>query len=87
MPYKFELYKDRAGGFRVRFKAPNGENMFATESYTAKAAATNAIKSIMKNTPNAAVDDLTKEVKAAKGAKSAKAPKTAKKKAKKAKKA
>jgi hypothetical protein len=60
MPYKFELYKDKAGGFRVRFKAPNGEKMFGTESYTSKAAATNAIKSIMKNAPGAGVDDLTK---------------------------
>ncbi len=82
MPYKFELYKDKAGGFRVRFKAPNGENMFGTESYTSKAAATNAIKSIMKNSPNAAVDDMTKEVKAAKAPK--KTSKKAKKNAKKA---
>jgi uncharacterized protein YegP (UPF0339 family) len=31
MPYKFEISKDKAGEFRVKFKAPNGEVMFSTE--------------------------------------------------------
>ena len=26
--YKFEVYKDKAGEFRFRFKASNGETMF-----------------------------------------------------------
>ena len=39
MPYKFEIHKDKAGEFRVRFKAPNGEVMFATEGYISKASA------------------------------------------------
>ncbi len=66
MPYAFEIYKDRAGEFRVRFKAPNGEKMFASEGYSSKAAATNAIKSILKNGPGAAVLDSTKAAKAVK---------------------
>jgi uncharacterized protein len=66
MPYTFEVYKDKAGEFRVRFKAPNGEKMFASEGYASKAAATNAIKSILKNGPGAAVIDNTKAAKAAK---------------------
>ncbi len=60
MPYQFELYKDKAGEFRVRFKAPNGETMFSTEGYTAKASAVNAIESMKKNGPGAEIDDKTK---------------------------
>lgn len=59
MPYKFEIHKDKAGEFRVRFKAPNGEVMFATEGYTSKASAKNAIESMKKNGPDAEVDDQT----------------------------
>lgn len=81
MPYKFEIYKDKANEFRVRFRAPNGEKMFATEGYSSKASAKGVIKSIIKNTPKAAIDDQTLVVKAApaKGGKKAKAKaKTAK---------
>jgi len=77
MPYAFEIYKDRAGEFRVRFKAPNGENMFASEGYASKAAANNLIRSVLKNGPGAAIIDSTKAVKAAKSAKNAKKKKTA----------
>jgi len=65
MPYAFEIYKDRVGEFRVRFKAPNGEKMFSSEGYSSKAAANNAIKSILKNGPGAAVVDNTKAAKTA----------------------
>ena len=57
MAYKFEVYKDKAGEFRFRFKASNGETMFASEGYTAKASAMSAIESIKKNVPDAAVHD------------------------------
>ena len=43
MPYKFEVYKDKAKKYRFRFKAPNGQNMFSGEAYESKSA---AIKSI-----------------------------------------
>ncbi|MDP3174545.1 YegP family protein [Phenylobacterium sp.] len=59
MAYKFEIVKDKAGEFRVRFKASNGELMFATEGYSSKASAKNAIASIQKNTPDAEIDDQT----------------------------
>ena len=59
MPYKFEIYKDKAGEYRVRFKAPNGETMFSTEGYTSKASAKNAIESMQKNGPAAETDDQT----------------------------
>ena len=42
MAHKFEIYKDKAGEFRVRFKF-NKETMFATEGYVSKASAVNAI--------------------------------------------
>jgi uncharacterized protein YegP (UPF0339 family) len=56
--HKFEIYKDKAGEFRVRFKY-NSEVMFSTEGYASKASAKNAIESIKKNGPDAAVDDTT----------------------------
>lgn len=59
--YKFEVYKDKAGEFRFRFKASNGETMFSSEGYKAKASALSAIESIKKNVPGAALSDLTKE--------------------------
>ncbi|MCJ9696059.1 YegP family protein [Rhizobium sp. PRIMUS64] len=58
--YKFEVYKDKAGEFRFRFKASNGEAMFSSEGYKAKASAISAIESIKKNTPSAEVVDQTK---------------------------
>ncbi len=56
MAHKFEIYKDKAGEFRVRFKY-NSEIMFATEGYSSKASAQNAIDSIKKNGPGAEVED------------------------------
>lgn len=56
MAHKFEIYKDKAGEFRVRFKY-NAEIMFSTEGYSSKASAKNAIESIKKNAPGAPVDD------------------------------
>lgn len=56
MAHKFEIYKDKAGEFRVRFKY-NSEIMFSTEGYANKADAKNAIESIKKNGPDAEVED------------------------------
>lgn len=61
MAYKFEVYKDKAGEFRFRFIASNGEKMFGSEGYKAKASAMKAIESIKKNVPEATVEDDTKE--------------------------
>ncbi|ADH89595.1 protein of unknown function DUF1508 [Ancylobacter novellus DSM 506] len=61
MAYKFEVYKDKSGEFRFRFKASNGETMFTSEGYKAKASAVSAIESIKKNSPGAGTDDTTKE--------------------------
>ena len=58
MSHHFEVYKDKAGEFRVRFKF-NSETMFSTEGYASKASAMNAITSMKKNGPDAPVDDTT----------------------------
>ncbi|MCC3305631.1 YegP family protein [Sneathiella sp. HT1-7] len=49
MAGKFELYKDKAGEFRFRLKAGNGEVVGTSEGYKAKASAENGIASVMKN--------------------------------------
>ena len=56
MAHHFEIYKDKAGEFRVRFKY-NSETMFSTEGYASKASAKNAIESIKKNGPDAEIVD------------------------------
>ncbi|MGL4968312.1 MAG: YegP family protein [Inquilinus sp.] len=58
MAHKFEIYKDKAGEFRVRFKY-NSETIFSTEGYSSKASAKNAIESIKKNGPEAPTEDTT----------------------------
>ena len=52
---KFEVYTDKAGEFRFRLKARNGENIGRGEGYKAKASALNGIASIGKNAPEADV--------------------------------
>jgi hypothetical protein len=56
MAHTFEIVKDKAGEFRVRFKY-NSEVMFSTEGYASKSAAQNAIESMKKNGPGAEVVD------------------------------
>jgi uncharacterized protein YegP (UPF0339 family) len=56
MAHKFEIYKDKAGEFRVRFKY-NSETMFSTEGYASKSSAQDAIASIKKNGPDAPIED------------------------------
>ncbi len=57
MAHHFEIYKDKAGEYRVRFKY-NSEVMFSTEGYSSKASAKNAIESIKKNAPGADVNEV-----------------------------
>lgn len=49
MAGKFELYTDKAGEYRFRLKAGNGENILASEGYKAKSGAENGIASVKKN--------------------------------------
>lgn len=48
----FELYTDKAGEFRFRLKAGNGQIILASEGYTAKASALNGIESVKTNAPD-----------------------------------
>ncbi len=52
---KFEVYKDKAGEFRFRLKAKNGEIIATGESYKAKASCLNGIDSIRRNAPDSPV--------------------------------
>jgi len=52
---KFEMYEDKAGQFRFRLNARNGENILASEGYKSKASCKNGINSVAKNAPDAAV--------------------------------
>lgn len=49
MAGKFEVFTDKAGEFRFRLKAGNGQVILASEGYTAKASALNGIESVRKN--------------------------------------
>ncbi len=46
---KFEMYIDKAGEFRFRLKARNGEIILASEGYSQKAGCKNGIESVRKN--------------------------------------
>jgi uncharacterized protein len=58
--HSFEIVKDKAGEFRVRFKHSNGNLIFQTEGYSDKRSATSIIESIKANAPGAPVHDATK---------------------------
>ena len=52
---KFEVYTDKAGEFRFRLKASNGEIILASEGYSAKSSCMNGIESVGKNAPEAEI--------------------------------
>lgn len=52
---KFEVYTDKAGEYRFRLKARNGEIIATSEGYKAKASCMNGIESVRKNAPEADV--------------------------------
>ncbi|MDH0660374.1 MULTISPECIES: YegP family protein [Empedobacter] len=45
----FEIYQDKAGEYRFRLKAKNGQNILASEGYKQKASCENGIESVRKN--------------------------------------
>ena len=53
---KYEIYHDKAGEFRFRLKAANGQNILASQGYSSKSGCKNGIESIAKNAPNATVE-------------------------------
>lgn len=54
---KFEIYQDKAGEFRFRLKATNGQVIAVSEGYKAIASCKNGIESVAKNAPEAAVEE------------------------------
>ncbi len=52
---KFEMYQDKAGEYRFRLKARNGEIIATSEGYVAKASCENGIESVKKNAPEAEI--------------------------------
>ena len=57
MAYTFEVFKDKADEFRLRFRASNIEAMFSSQGYKQKRSALNAIASIQRNAPAADLKD------------------------------
>ena len=52
---KFEVYTDKAGEFRFRLKATNGQIIAVGEGYKKKASCMNGIESVKKNAVDAPV--------------------------------
>jgi hypothetical protein len=46
---KFEVYKDKAGKFRYRLKAGNGQIILSGEAYSSKSACIEGVESVKKN--------------------------------------
>lgn len=65
MPGKFEVYADKAGEFRFRLKAGNGQAILASEGYKAKASCLGGVESVKKHALNDSLYER-KETKAGK---------------------
>ncbi len=52
---KFEVYTDKAGEYRFRLTATNGQIIATGEGYKAKAGCMNGIESVKKNAPEAEI--------------------------------
>ena len=55
---KFEVWVDKAGEYRFRLKASNGEVIATGEGYSSKAACMNGIESVKKNAPKAKIVEI-----------------------------
>lgn len=53
---KFQVYLDKAGEYRFRLLASNGQNIAASEGYVRKDSCLNGIESVRKNAPGAPVE-------------------------------
>jgi uncharacterized protein YegP (UPF0339 family) len=51
MSGKFEVFEDKAGKYRFRLKAGNGEIILASQGYIQKSSAKNGIESVKTNSP------------------------------------
>ena len=53
---RFEVYQDKAGEYRFRLTATNGQVIATGEGYKAKASCLNGVESVKKNAPDAEVE-------------------------------
>ena len=53
---KFEIYTDKAGEFRFRLKARNGEIILVSEGYVRKDSCLNGVESVRKNSDSPIVE-------------------------------
>lgn len=53
---KFEVYEDKAGEYRFRLKAKNGEIIATSEGYKTKDSCLNGIESVKNNAPDAEIE-------------------------------
>ncbi len=54
---KFEIYTDKAGEFRFRLKATNGQIIATSEGYNAKSGCLNGIESVRKNAAEGKIEE------------------------------
>ncbi len=54
---KYEVYQDKAGEYRFRLKARNGEIIATSEGYKAKNSCLNGVESVKKNAPEAEIEE------------------------------
>ena len=55
---KFEVYLDKAGEFRFRLKATNGQIIAVSEGYKAMKSCLNGIESVKKNAVDAVIEKI-----------------------------
>lgn len=61
MSGKFEMYEDKAGKYRYRLKAGNGEIIAVGEAYNSKSACEKGIESVKRNAATAEVKEVPRE--------------------------
>lgn len=54
----FEIYQDKAGEYRFRLKAKNGQNILASQGYAQKSGCQNGIESVKKNSQDESMFEL-----------------------------
>ncbi len=55
---KFEVYTDKAGKYRFRLKASNGEIIAMGQGYSSKASCMSGIESVKKTAASANVEEI-----------------------------
>jgi uncharacterized protein len=56
---RYEIFKDKAGEYRFRLKAPNGEIIAVSEGYKEKKSCLNGIQSVKRNALSIIIEELT----------------------------